>query len=78
MNKPGTKSKKPTNCYFCSNGSEPSYKDNLILRRFISDRGKIIQGKRSGNCSSHQRKISTEIKKARFMAMLPYTDQHSL
>lgn len=72
------RSNKPTSCHFCSTNSEPSYRDTLVLRRFISDRGKLIPGKRTQTCSAHQRKVSSEIKKARFMALLPYTDQHML
>lgn len=65
-------------CYFCENKSTPNYKDNLVLRRFITERGKIVPASRSGICSKHQRSLSKEIKKARFMALIPYTESHSI
>lgn len=65
-------------CYFTKTNTVPEYKDVLILRRFISDRGKIIPQSRSGVHAKHQRKLSVEIKKARYMGLLPYTDTHAL
>ncbi|MFZ5425267.1 MAG: 30S ribosomal protein S18 [Patescibacteria group bacterium] len=77
-----TKNKKKqltdTACYFSSNDTEPNYKEVLVLRRFISDRGKLIPASRSGVCSKHQRSLSREVKKSRFMALLPYTDHHAI
>lgn len=68
----------PTECYFHKANSTPNYKDVLILRRFISDRGKIIPSSRSGICAKHQRSLSKAIKNARYMALLPYTDRHAI
>lgn len=65
-------------CYFCENNSVPDYKDTLIMRRFITDRGKIVAGGRSGVCSSHQRELSRAIKNARYMGCLYYTEKHSI
>ncbi|MBT6401758.1 30S ribosomal protein S18 [candidate division WWE3 bacterium] len=65
-------------CYFCESDSNPNYKDTLVLRRFITERGKIVAASRSGICSKHQRTLSSEIKKARFMALIPYTEGHAL
>ncbi len=48
------------------------YKDVNRLQRFISDRGKIIATRISGNCAKHQRKVTSAIKRARFMALLPF------
>ena len=72
------KPSRPTSCHFCTTKTEPSYRDTLVLRRYISDRGKLVPGKRTQTSSAHQRKVSSEVKKARFMALLPYTDQHML
>jgi len=55
---------------------EPNYKDVLVLRRFINDRGKVLPQKYTS--SRNQRKLSSEVKKARFMGLLPYTDRHML
>lgn len=49
------------------------YKDTELLRKFISDRGKIRARRVTGNCSQHQRDVATAVKNAREMALLPYT-----
>lgn len=64
-------------CVFCvSKVKEIDYKDTAQLRRFISDRGKIEPRRKSGTCAKHQRRLSTALKRARFMALLPYTGEH--
>lgn len=61
-------------CYFCISGvNDVDYKDTTILRRFTSSYAKIVPRKRSGVCSKHQRKLSLAIKRARVMALLPFT-----
>jgi len=49
------------------------YKDIKRLERFVTDRGKIVSRRSSGNCAGHQRMIARAIKRARFVALLPYT-----
>ena len=49
------------------------YKDTPRLRKFMSERGKILPRRISGNCAKAQRKLTTAIKRARHMALLPYT-----
>jgi len=49
------------------------YKNPNVLRRFITDRGKIVPRRVSGVCAKNQRKLSTAIKRARNIALLPYT-----
>lgn len=49
------------------------YKDERLLRRFIVERGKIIPRRVSGNCARHQRQLTTAIKRARHLALLPFT-----
>ena len=49
------------------------YKDTALLRKFISDRGKIRARRVSGNCSQHQRDVAVAVKNSREMALLPYT-----
>lgn len=62
-----------THCFFCSqNLRNVDYKEIDILRRFISSQMKIIDPKHTGVCASHQRKLAQAIKRARFMALLPY------
>ncbi len=68
--------KKEKACYFCVNGiKEVDYKDINTIRRFINVYKKILPRKRTGTCSKHQRKLATAIKRARVMALLPYTNK---
>jgi small subunit ribosomal protein S18 len=61
-------------CRFCADKTlEIDYKSPRILRYFITERGKIIPRRISGNCAKHQREITTAIKKARNIAILPFT-----
>ena len=53
--------------------STVDWKDGALLRKFISDRGKIRARRVTGNCTQHQRDVATAIKNAREMALLPYT-----
>ncbi len=55
-----------------------SYKEPLSLKRFTTDRGKIVPAKKTGASAKMQRIITREVKRARFMALLPYTDRHAL
>jgi len=72
------KRKQKKTCYFCDSNNKPNYKDTLVVRRFITERGKIIAASRSGVCAGHQRTLSKEIKKARFMALVYYTEGHAI
>jgi len=62
-----------TICLFCQSGKAPDYKEPEVLKKFISDQGKILKHFRSGVCAKHQRKLSKAIKQARFLALLPFT-----
>ena len=60
-------------CHFCVNNQEYiDYKNWPQLQRFTSSYGKIVPKRKSGACSKHQRGIAQAIKRARFMAFLPY------
>jgi small subunit ribosomal protein S18 len=60
-------------CVFCqANVIDINYKDTNTLKRYLSSFGKIVSRKRSGVCTWHQRKLSNAIKRARFMALLPF------
>jgi small subunit ribosomal protein S18 len=66
------KRKRP--CPFCIEGAmEINYKDQQRLRRFVSDRGKIIPRRNSSVCAKHQRMLCSAIKRARVLGMVPYT-----
>ena len=61
-------------CAFCKDGVKGiDYKDTNLLRKFISDRGKIRARRVTGNCTQHQRDIAMAVKNAREVALLPYT-----
>jgi ribosomal protein S18 len=61
-------------CFFCQrNIKEIDFKDTLLLQRFISGLSKIRAKKRTGTCSSHQRKLARAIKRARHLGLLPHT-----
>ena len=63
-------------CQFCKEKIHyVDYKDVNLLRKFISDRGKIRARRVTGNCSEHQRLVAQAIKNAREMALLPYSSR---
>ena len=61
-------------CRFCAHPDlELSYKQPLTLNQFLTDRGKIVPCRISGTCAPHQRQLAREIKRARNVALLPFT-----
>jgi small subunit ribosomal protein S18 len=70
---PASQMIQPKTCHFCSNNIDiVDYKDVILLRKFINTAGKIIPRKRSNTCSKHQRMVSSAIKRARIIALLPF------
>jgi len=67
------KRKKKRVCVFCADKKKIDYKDISFVRRFISDRGKILPRRNSGCCALHQRMVAMTIKKARHIGLIPYT-----
>ena len=68
--------KKRKFCQFCADKTDyVDYKDIALLRRFLSERGKIRARRVTGNCSQHQRLVATAIKNAREMALIPYSSR---
>ncbi|OGH16995.1 MAG: 30S ribosomal protein S18 [Candidatus Levybacteria bacterium RIFCSPHIGHO2_02_FULL_40_18] len=59
-------------CFFCKEEKTPSFLEEVVLSRFITERGKIVARSRSGLCAKHQRKLTQEINRARYLALLPY------
>ncbi|MEX0765236.1 MAG: 30S ribosomal protein S18 [bacterium] len=65
---------KRKNCQFCSEKAQfVDFKDVMRLRRFVTERGKILPRRVSGNCARHQRALAGAVKRARELALLPYT-----
>jgi small subunit ribosomal protein S18 len=64
-------------CAFCLEKTKViDYKDISTLRRFLTDRGKIKNRRKTGTCAKHQRRLSIAIKRARHLALLPFTAEH--
>jgi len=59
-------------CKFCTQNLVADYKNHDLLRRYITERGKILPSRITGNCAKHQRALTTEIKRARVLAYLPF------
>lgn len=62
----------PKKCFFCEEKKSPTFEDSAILQRYITERGKIIARARTGLCAKHQNALSTNIKYARHLALLPF------
>jgi small subunit ribosomal protein S18 len=63
-------------CKFCENKDyDFNYKNEKKLRNYITERGKIIPRRMSGNCAKHQRKLTVAIKRSRYMGILPFTSE---
>ena len=61
-------------CRFCADKAlKVDYKDQQQMKYFLTERGKIIPRRISGNCAKHQREVATAVKRARMLALLPYT-----
>ncbi len=64
-------------CRFTAEGiTEIDYKDLELLKGFVTETGKIVPSRITGTKARYQRQLSTAIKRARYLAILPYTDQH--
>ena len=63
-------------CRFCEQGADYiDYKDERFLRKFISDRAKILTRRITGTCAYHQRQLTTAIKRGRHLALLPFVGE---
>ncbi|MDO4317732.1 MAG: 30S ribosomal protein S18 [Lachnospiraceae bacterium] len=62
-------------CVFCADKSNAGidYKDTNKLKRYVSERGKILPRRITGNCAKHQRALTVAVKRARHVALMPYT-----
>ena len=71
--RPYVRNKRKKVCIFCADKvAYIDYKDSNKLRKFISERGKILPRRMTGTCALHQREVNTAIKRARNVALLPY------
>ena len=60
-------------CVFCGKDNTINYKDTAKLKRYVSERGKILPRRITGNCAKHQRALTVAIKRARHVSLMPYT-----
>ncbi len=74
--RPTTGNRRRKYCYFCKEDIDfVDYKDFGTLRRFMSERGKIKSRRTTGACRRHQRQVAVAIKRAREVALLPYSNR---
>ena len=77
MQKVTTNTQEKEHCYCCVNNiNEVDYKDIQLMQKFTSMHHKILKRGKSGLCTKHQRKASEAIKRARIMALIPFTNSH--
>ena len=67
------KSQKKGLLFLCDKVTDIDYKEVAKIRKYVSERGKILPRRISGNCAKHQRQVTVAIKRARVVALLPYT-----
>ena len=73
--RPARRTSRKKVCSFCVEKAETiDYKDVAKLRKYITERGKIVPRRVTGTCAQHQRELTTAIKRARYVALLPYTN----
>ena len=59
-------------CVFCGKDNVIDYKDTAKLKKFVSESGKILPRRITGNCAKHQRELTSAVKRARHLALMPY------
>ena len=73
MRKKGGVRRRKKVCVFCGKDNVIDYKDVNKLKRYVSERGKILPRRITGNCAKHQRALTVAIKRARHISLMPYT-----
>jgi small subunit ribosomal protein S18 len=63
-------------CRFSAEGLEIDYKDLALLKQYVSELGKIVPSRITGTGAKYQRQLADAVKRARFLALLPYSDSH--
>ena len=72
MRKKGGMRRRKKVCVFCGKDNVIDYKDTAKLKKYVSERGKILPRRITGTCSKHQRALTVAIKRARHVALMPY------
>ena len=71
--RPGGMRRRKKVCVFFGKDNVIDYKDTAKLKRYVSERGKILPRRITGNCAKHQRALTVAVKRARHIALMPYT-----
>jgi len=71
--RPGGMRRRKKVCVFCGKDNTIDYKDTAKLKRYVSERGKILPRRITGNCAKHQRALTVAIKRARHISLMPYS-----
>ncbi len=74
----GGRSYRRRSCFFCETKEPIDYKNTQILRRFTGDTGRIESRRKTSTCAKHQRQLATAIKRARYLALLPFVVRRRL
>ena len=72
MRRKGGMQRRKKVCVFCGKDNVIDYKDTAKLKRYVSERGKILPRRITGNCAKHQRALTVAIKRSRHVALMPY------
>ena len=72
MRKKGGMRRRKKVCVFCGKDNVIDYKDTAKLKKYVSERGKILPRRITGTCAKHQRALTVAIKRARHVALMPY------
>ena len=75
MNRRSFRFTRPRACNFCSDKESIDYKNTELLRRFVTENGKIRPRRQTGTCAKHQRELARAIKRARHLALLPFSGE---
>ena len=70
--RPGGMRRRKKVCVFCGKDNVIDYNDTAKLKRYVSERGKILPRRITGNCAKHQRALTVAVKRARHLALMPY------
>ncbi|MEI7904506.1 MAG: 30S ribosomal protein S18 [Candidatus Firestonebacteria bacterium] len=65
---------KKKHCRFCADGTSVDYKNVALLRTFTTERAKIMPRRSTGNCARHQRQLTTAVRRARVLALIPFSN----
>ena len=76
MRKKGGMRRRKKVCVFCGKDNVIDYKDTAKLKKYVSERGKILPRRITGTCAKHQRELTVAIKRARHVALMPYVAEY--